>query len=85
MISSTERHRGNSLGKELTHNFRSQLRSMNEYLVIDWTGQDCWFGRTTRNRCVHVGVRFSLEVAPKSMSLHAPAKHLGVHHRVLNS
>ena len=30
-------------------------------------------------------VRFSLKVAPKSMSLHAPAKHLRVHQRVLNS
>ena len=36
MISSTGRGTGNSLGMELTHNFLSELRSMKEYLVIDW-------------------------------------------------
>ena len=29
-----------SLSKKLTHNYFSRLRSINEYLVIDWGGQD---------------------------------------------
>ena len=60
MISSTERAQGNLLGMELTHNFRSQLRSMNEYLVIDWdwarllvwqndTQQMCTYGREVQS------------------------------------
>ena len=31
-----------SLSKKLTHNCFSQLESINEYLVIDWGGHDCW-------------------------------------------
>ena len=31
-----------SLSKKLTHNCFSQLRSINEYLVIDWGGHDRW-------------------------------------------
>ena len=33
-----------SLSKKLTHVFFSRLRSINEYLVIDWGGHDRWLG-----------------------------------------
>ena len=33
-----------SLSKKLTHNCFSRLRSINEYLVIDWGGHDHWLG-----------------------------------------
>ena len=33
-----------SLSKKLTHNFFSRLRSINEYLIIDWGGHDRWLG-----------------------------------------
>ena len=33
-----------SLSKKLTHNCFSLLRSINEYMVIDWGGHDCWLG-----------------------------------------
>ena len=33
-----------SLGKKLTHTCFSRLRSINEYLVIDWGGHDRWLG-----------------------------------------
>ena len=33
-----------SLSKKLAHNRFSRLRSINEYLVIDWGGHDRWLG-----------------------------------------
>ena len=33
-----------SLSKKLTHDCFSRLRSINEYLVIDWGGHDRWLG-----------------------------------------
>ena len=81
MISSTERHRGNSLGKELTHNFLSQLRSMNEYLVIDWdwarllvwqndTQQMCTCGRDVQSQgCTKVNVFACSCQAPRGTSV----------------
>ena len=33
-----------SLSKKLTDNCFSRLRSINEYLVIDWGGHDRWLG-----------------------------------------
>ena len=33
-----------SLSKKLTHNCFSQVGSINEYLVTDWSGHDRWLG-----------------------------------------
>ena len=41
-------------------------------------GQDHWLGRTSCSRQVRVSLRSSPETTPKSVHLHALAKHLQV-------
>ena len=48
-----------SLSKKLTHNCFSQLRSINECLVIDWGGHDRWLGSAD-------GYRWALMSSPKA-------------------
>ena len=45
-----------SLSKKLAHNCFSRLRSINEYLVIDWGGHDRWLGPNVMQQTVRVGL-----------------------------
>ena len=45
-----------SLSKKLTHNCFSRLRSIHEYLVIDWGEHDCWLGSNIMQQMIVVGL-----------------------------
>ena len=56
----------NFLGQKLTHNCLSRLRSINEYLVIDWCGK----GFRLRQSPSATGVRVGLRVPKPQLASH---------------
>ena len=64
-----------SLGKKLTHNCLSRLRSINEYLVIDWGGKGLRLRQSPSATGVRVGLRVPTpQLASQSLRLRAPGQ-----------
>ena len=60
-----------SLSKKLPHNCFSQLRSINEYLVIDWGGHDHWLGSNIMQQ-TGTGYLWALVSSPRAAPLLLP-------------